>query len=149
MFTLLLSLLELWYIDRSQGFFQEISVDKWMETNLFYWNSIILIHLKTLEKEKSTFDRKRLVQRNLIPSIIDLGNQVFHFIRMEWCFTDHHLIQHNSKSPSIDFCTVTSLFKELRRTIKWSTTNTQLGVCSVKNSRETKIRYFDLELHSC
>jgi hypothetical protein len=66
---------------------------------------------------------------------------------MERCLPHEQLIAHDSKSPDIHFVTIPSLFQQLRRAVKGSAANTQLGVGPLKNRAEAKIGYLGLEVN--
>jgi hypothetical protein len=58
------------------------------------------------------------------------------------------LVAHDSKSPDIHFVTIPALFQQLRRAVKGSAANTQLGIGSFKNRAEAKIGYLCLKIYS-
>ena len=79
----------------------------------FNWDSIVFVHLKTLDEEEGTFAGESLIEGDFVPSIVDLGDQVLHLVGVEWRLANHHLIQHDTKSPCVDLGTVASLFQQL------------------------------------
>ena len=82
-----------------------------MLAELINWHTIDFIHLHALDKEKTGLDADRLGQRQLVAPIVDLGNQVFHLVRVERSHTNEHLVQHHTNGPSVDFLRVASLFQ--------------------------------------
>ena len=82
-----------------------------MLAELINWHTIDFIHLHALDKEKACLDADRLRQRQLVAPIVDLGNQVFHLVRMERSHTNEHLVQHHTNRPSVDFLRVAALFQ--------------------------------------
>ena len=84
-----------------------------MQLEFLNWDSIVLVHLKALDKEEGTLTGEGLVKRDFVPSIVDLGDQILHFIRVERRLTNHHLVQHDTKGPCVNLGTVASLFQQL------------------------------------
>jgi hypothetical protein len=66
---------------------------------------------------------------------------------VERCLPHEQLVAHDSKSPDIHLVTIPALFQQLRRAVKGSAANTQLGVGSFKNRAEAEIRYLGLEIN--
>ena len=85
-----------------------------MILELFDWDSVTLVHLHALDQEEAGFDANRFLKRQLVATVIDLGNQVLHLVTMEGSDTDEHFVQHDAQGPRINFLTIATLFKKLR-----------------------------------
>lgn len=114
---------------------------------LLQTNSVALVSLKTLGQEKSALNWQWLPCLHLVFALVDLRDQVFHLVAMEWRLTHQKLVANNSKRPYVNFVTVASLLKQLRGTVKRSPANTELRLCIIKNCTQSEIGDHCLEIN--
>ena len=132
-----------------QGGIFEFFGDEWMLAELLDWYPIIFVHLQTLDEEEASLDTDKFpLSGELVATIVDFGDQIFHLIAMERCDANHHFIQHDSECPSVYLHTVTSLFEQLRARVEWSSADTQISICAIQNRAKPKIGDFDLEFNA-
>ena len=118
-----------------------------MLIKLLNWHTVVFIHLQALHQEEARLDTNRLIKREFVSAIVDLGNEIFHFIGVERSDTHEHLVQHDSQGPRVHLGTVATLFQKLRRRVQRRTTDAQVGVRAVKDSRQTEVRDLHLEVY--
>ena len=97
-------------------------------------DTVDFIHLQALDKEQARLDVDGLVHsRELVATIVDLCDQVFHLVTVERCDTDHHFVQHDTHCPRIDLLVIVTLLEELRTRVKWCATDTQTRVRPIQD----------------
>ena len=134
-------------VQLSQLLLHVLLSDEGMTLQLIDRDSVVLVHLQTLAEEEGALGRDWLVKADLVATIIDLSDEVLHLVGVEGRLANHHFVQHHTEGPRVHFLTVASLLQQLGRTVERGSTDGQLGVGVVQNSRQTKVRDLHLEIH--
>lgn len=94
-----------------------------MVQQLINVNAVSFVGLQSLGQEKSAFDRDGLPQNDCVITFVDLGNQIFHFVRVEGCAAHQQFVAHDTDGPHVYSVTVRSLLEQLGRAVQWGATN--------------------------
>ncbi len=86
--------------------------------------ALVFMRLKTFKKEETDFNgRSFALHAHFVPTVVDLTDQLAHFVAMERRYAHKHFIENDAESPRIDCVVVTTALDNLRGLVEWRANN--------------------------